>query len=965
MVAKKLLAGTLAIAMVASAVPAALVPADKVSAADTKEITIEKTITSQIGGVDKEGNDVYGGDPAILVDGDTVYLYTGHDVATSTGAYQITEWLSYSSKDLKNWEYHGPIMKADQKSITWANDSSSAWAAQVAKYGNKYYLYFCTWDKTSAGKQSIGVAVSDSPTGPFVDIGKPLVSGSFTTDETSAWNDIDPTVWIDKDEKGVEHRYLAWGNGKYYICELNEDMVSVKDIDGDGKVTFGKDVLSQKPVSANYTEAPWLYKHGDYYYVFYAYKFREEMAYSYMPVSDGLMSGKWTFGGVLTPPTATSDTNHMAVFDFNGKTYFVYHNGSLPGGSGQSRVPCIAEMSFNADGTINPIPETATGPFGTASKLYTSDGIALSHENYVNASDAASYPYTDVIVGTYIDVKADDKDDEWAIVAGKADKKKDSYVSIQSENKQGLYLTANDDGTVTLAQDHDMKAIAETAKKQTFRTVAGLADGEKGVSFESVYKEGMYITISGGSLVLTDGANAKAATFYVNEAPKTENNQPGTGTDTSIKTLTVNGTAAAAGSEVKVPFETKAVEVAYELTDEKAYVVYEGRKAESSGTITVPLSGKNLSVAFTVYASDAKTKQDYTVSATRENPSNMEAIDAKNLLRGFTFEDTTDGAVAVTKGLSPAAVSSPAYSYVEGRNGGKAINLTGAYGLKLCDTAGFGTSYTISFWMKPASLGGSVDPVLAAGTFAPEYWLNVTASGVGIWSHDAAGYINSAAPTHYFTVGEWQNVTLSVDGTQPGTEGESSVGKLYLNGELVQTGNVASKVMEKGGALYFGVNGWDAYFNGAIDELVVLKGAITEGQALALAYEGTDAAKLIAESPNGNGNNGSNTGEDKDDENNGSQEKQAVKKVVITKKGSSKAITKVSLKKGKSLKLAAKVTVTGGASKKVTWKTSNTKLAKVTSAGVVKAKKAGAVKITAVSKADSKKKCTIKVKVVN
>lgn len=41
------------------------------------------------------------------------------------------------------------------------------------KYNDKYYLYYCSWDKS--GKQSIGVAVADSPTGTFVDIGEPLV----------------------------------------------------------------------------------------------------------------------------------------------------------------------------------------------------------------------------------------------------------------------------------------------------------------------------------------------------------------------------------------------------------------------------------------------------------------------------------------------------------------------------------------------------------------------------------------------------------------------------------------------------------------------------------------------------------------------------------------------------------------------------------------------------------------------
>ena len=47
------------------------------------------------------------------------------------------------------------------------------------------------------------MAVSDSPTGPFVDIGEPLVRGTFTTEESSGWNDIDPTVWVETDDKGV------------------------------------------------------------------------------------------------------------------------------------------------------------------------------------------------------------------------------------------------------------------------------------------------------------------------------------------------------------------------------------------------------------------------------------------------------------------------------------------------------------------------------------------------------------------------------------------------------------------------------------------------------------------------------------------------------------------------------------------------------------------------------------------
>lgn len=515
---KGFFAGILAMSLAVTAMAGANVSGAE---AASDEVELEKSHAGNpIGGYDADGNLLYGGDPAILVDGDTVYLYTGHDVSVGED-YNITEWLCYSTKDLTEWKYEGVIMGADKQSITWADSGKDAWAGQVAKYKDMYYFYYCTWDATSAKKQSIGVATSSSPTGPFKDIGKPLVKGTDTEPETSGWNDIDPTVWIETDEAGVEHRYLAWGNGKYYICELNEDMVSVKDLNGDGKITCGTskasaDILDKTTGLVTFTEAPWLYRrqdeNGKYYgkyYLFYAYAFREQMAYA---TTDNLLDGAWTFGGVLMPPTATSDTNHMAVFDFKGKTYFVYHNGLLPAGSGHRRIASITELTFDADGNVLPMDETAIGINGKVSTIYTNSGAKLSHETFVNSGSGADYPYTNVKVGAGIG--KEEKDSQWVILPGKADTSKAAYVSIQSENKPGLYLTANSSTSVKLAQDYDAKVIAETAKKQTFRTIKGL-DDEKGVSFESVSNPGRYLTISNGTLCLTDGSDKVAATFYM------------------------------------------------------------------------------------------------------------------------------------------------------------------------------------------------------------------------------------------------------------------------------------------------------------------------------------------------------------------------------------------------------------------------------------------------------------------
>ena len=524
MIRKKLLAAALAVTMVLTGLPG-----QTVKSRAATEITLAKSqYTNPIGCVDNNGNWIYGGDPSVLVDGDTVYLYVGHDNSTDSevnrAIYNMDSWICYSTKDMKNWKYEGPIMKADKGSVTWASTDTSAWAAQVAKHKNpntgkdRYYLYYCTWDATSQGKQSIGVAVADKPTGPFKDIGKPLVKGTLTTPQSSNWDDIDPTVWVDTDSKGVEHRYLAWGNSRLYICELNENMISVKDINGDGKITCGEsskkaDILYRSGSLTMYTEAPWIYRRqdakGNYYgnyYLFYASQWREKMAY--VTTSD-LMNGKWSDRQVIMSPTATSNTNHMAVFDFKGKTYFVYHNGSLPKGNGYRRSPCIRELTFKEDGSVVPMEETAAGLNGTTTEFYTSSGALLGHEYFQNSSLDGKYPYKDIKIGAGYGKSALDR--KWVVTEGKSDKTKASYVSIQSENKPGLYITANSQSRVTLVQD--TKGTADVAKRQTFKTVEGLGD-KKGVSLESVRYPGYYLTIVNGALSLTKGGDTEAATFY-------------------------------------------------------------------------------------------------------------------------------------------------------------------------------------------------------------------------------------------------------------------------------------------------------------------------------------------------------------------------------------------------------------------------------------------------------------------
>ena len=494
---------------------------------EAEEVTLTKSNSGNpMLGFDENGDILYGGDPSILVDGDTVYAYVGHDTS-SNESYVMPDWRCYSSKDMKNWKYEGEYL--NDSDISWVQDKNSAWAGQVVKYGDKYYFYYCSEAKSSyGGGKCIGVAVSDSPTGGFKDIGHPLVKNIDTYNGVSTWEDIDPTFWIEKDENGVEHRILGWGNVRFFNCELNEDMISIKDQDGDeDKLSVEKasdkknadikvGVIKGMPAGHQFTEAPYYYKHNvngkDRYYMFFAYDWREQMAYAYCDSLEDFLNNEWTFGGVVMEPSATANTNHMAVFDFKGHTYFVYHDGSLPHGSGFRRVACCEEFKVNEDGTIPYIKKTAVGLTGTVSKLYDYYKNPIYVEEFENTLSDSDYPMTGKAVGC--DSAFDGENAEWEINPGKLDKKNEALVSLESNYKPGMYLSVGKalaDGSYNMVLSQDVKGTTEEAKAMTFRTIKGL--NGKGVTFESALYHGYYIASVGGKLILTESPDKNAASF--------------------------------------------------------------------------------------------------------------------------------------------------------------------------------------------------------------------------------------------------------------------------------------------------------------------------------------------------------------------------------------------------------------------------------------------------------------------
>ena len=164
-------------------------------------------------------------DPAALVHNDKVYLYTGHDEAPDDyHFYKMNDWLVYSSADMVNWEEHPvPLKVSDFK---WAK--ADAWAAQVIERDGKFYWYVSVEHNDEHPGKAIGVAVADSPAGPFKDArGSAIITNDMTTEYADiTWDDIDPTVCIDDNGQA----YLYWGNTVCYWAKLKNNMI---ELDGE------------------------------------------------------------------------------------------------------------------------------------------------------------------------------------------------------------------------------------------------------------------------------------------------------------------------------------------------------------------------------------------------------------------------------------------------------------------------------------------------------------------------------------------------------------------------------------------------------------------------------------------------------------------------------------------------------------------------------------------------------------
>lgn len=314
--------------------------------------------------------DNFTADPSAHVFEGKIYVYPSHDWDSGvpeddTGAHFNMRDYHVYSMDSVGGEVtdHGVALDVDD--VPWA--SRQMWAPDAAEKDGKYYLYFPAKDREDIFR--IGVAVGDSPAGPFTPQEEPIAK-SYS---------IDPAVF--KDTDGAYYMYIGgiWGgqlqryrNNEYQgeedvypaddepalspkIARMSEDMLGfaeelrdVQILDENGNpITTGDN-------ERRFFEAAWVHKYNDTYYFSYSTGDTHNIAYA----TGDSPYGPFTYKGVVLEPVL-GWTNHHSIVEQNGQWYLFYHDSSLSGGKTYLRSMKVAELEHNEDGTIQTISSFA------------------------------------------------------------------------------------------------------------------------------------------------------------------------------------------------------------------------------------------------------------------------------------------------------------------------------------------------------------------------------------------------------------------------------------------------------------------------------------------------------------------------------------------------------------------------------------------------------------------------------
>ena len=306
-------------------------------------VSANETTHSKDSSVPQNANPVLRGinsaDPEILYSEKTgkFYIYPTFTLGT---------FHAFSSDDLVNWKDEGPILSL--KDVSWEDRYPWAPCIMEKKIDGRfrYFFYFCA-------NLKIGVAVSDSPTGPFTDSGKPIID--FKPEGVPHGVEIDPDVFTDPVSGKT---YIYWGNSYLGIAELEDDIVTLK-----------KETVRRLEVPGFFEGAHVFFRQGKYYLTWSendarSPEYRVRHAISDSPEGPFLIPEKDSLILWKRPEKNIYGTGHHSVVNLPGtdEWFIVYHRHIWPRPKDPwAREVCIDRMTFHSDGRIRVVEPTHEG----------------------------------------------------------------------------------------------------------------------------------------------------------------------------------------------------------------------------------------------------------------------------------------------------------------------------------------------------------------------------------------------------------------------------------------------------------------------------------------------------------------------------------------------------------------------------------------------------------------------------
>lgn len=267
-----------------------------------------------------------------------------------TYSYPFSQQLfmdAFSSPDLITWTKHSRVISQD--SIRWLRNAM--WAPSIIRANGKYYFFFGANNIQNNDEYGgIGVAVSDSPAGPFSDaLGHPLIDKIVNGAQP-----IDQYVYRDDDGQYYMY-YGGWGHCN--VVRLTDDLLHLKPFD-DG--TYYKEVTPEHYVEGSFM----LKRKGKYYFMWSEGGWTGPDYCVAYAIADSPLGPFKRVGKILQQdPDVATGAGHHSVIKGKGKDnyYIIYHRHPLGDKNGNHREVCIEHLIFEKDGTIRPVKLTTQG----------------------------------------------------------------------------------------------------------------------------------------------------------------------------------------------------------------------------------------------------------------------------------------------------------------------------------------------------------------------------------------------------------------------------------------------------------------------------------------------------------------------------------------------------------------------------------------------------------------------------